>query len=136
MDHLWQAFLKALELLYTFDSEVMQIAGRTLYIGLSSTVIASIICIPLGAVIHFNQFWGKRLLINLIQTFYSTPTVVIGLFVLIMLSRAGPLGILEILFTAPPKSLKLKKPSKGHITFITHRSDPRVLDNTQTSPIL
>ena len=101
MDHLWQAFLKALELLYTFVSEVMQIAGRTLYIGLSSTVIASIICIPLGAVIHFNQFWGKRLLINLIQTFYSTPTVVIGLFVLIMLSRAGPLGILEILFTPP-----------------------------------
>lgn len=101
MDHIWQAFLKALELIYTFDSEVMQIAGRSLYIGLSSTVITSVICIPLGAVIHFNRFWGKRLVINLIQTFYSTPTVVIGLFVLIMLSRAGPLGSLEILFTPP-----------------------------------
>jgi tungstate transport system permease protein len=101
LDYLWQAFLKALELIYTFNPEVIQIAGRTLYIGLSSTAIASVICIPLGAVIHFNQFWGKRLLINLIQTFYSTPTVVIGLFVLIMLSRAGPLGSLDILFTPP-----------------------------------
>jgi tungstate transport system permease protein len=99
LEELWQAFLKALELIYTFDSEVMQIAGRSLYIGLTSIVIGSTICIPLAALIHFNQFRGKRLLVNVIQTFYSVPTVVIGLFVLVMVSNAGPLGFLDILFT-------------------------------------
>lgn len=99
MTELWSAFLKALELIYTFDPEVMQIAGRSLGIGLSSTVIGSVICIPLAGLIHFNQFWGKRFLVSLIQTFYSIPTVVVGLFVFVMFSNAGPLGGLGILFT-------------------------------------
>ncbi|MBI2859611.1 MAG: ABC transporter permease, partial [Chloroflexi bacterium] len=54
---------------------------------------------PLGGVIHFNRFTGKRALINLIQTFYSIPTVVVGLFLYVLLSRAGPLGGLNLLFT-------------------------------------
>ena len=77
----------------------MRIAGRSLSIGLTSIVIGSIICIPLAGLIHFNQFWGKRFVVNLIQTFYSIPTVVIGLFVFVMVSNAGPLGGLGILFT-------------------------------------
>lgn len=96
---LWEGFLKALELIYTFDPEVMRIAGRSLSIGLTSIVIGSVISIPLAGLIHFNQFWGKRFLINLIQTFYSVPTVIIGLFVFVMLSNAGPLGVLDILYT-------------------------------------
>ena len=77
----------------------MRIAGRSLSIGLTSIVIGSAICIPLAGLIHFNQFWGKRFVVNLIQTFYSIPTVVIGLFVFVMVSNAGPLGGLGILFT-------------------------------------
>lgn len=77
----------------------MRIAGRSLGIGLSSMAIASVICIPLAGLIHFNQFRGKRFLVSLIQTFYSIPTVVIGLFVFVMVSNAGPLGGLRILFT-------------------------------------
>lgn len=99
MDDLWGGFLKALELIYTFDPEVMEIAGRSLYIGLSSITIGSVICIPIAALIHFNQFRGKRLLVSLIQTFYSVPTVVVGLFVFVMVSNAGPFGGLGILFT-------------------------------------
>ena len=99
MGELWDGFLKALELIYTFDPEVMQIAGRSLSIGLTSIVIGSVICIPLAGLIHFNQFWGKRFLVSLIQTFYSIPTVVVGLFVFVMLSNAGPLGGLGLLFS-------------------------------------
>jgi len=99
LTELWDGFLKALELIYTFDSEVMQIAGRSLGIGLTSIAIGSAICIPLAGLIHFNQFWGKRFLVSLIQTFYSIPTIVIGLFVFVMISNAGPLGGLGILYT-------------------------------------
>ena len=99
MTELWNGFVKALELIVTLDPEVMQIAGRSLRIAVTSTVIASIICIPIASLIHFNQFHGKRFLVSLIQTFYSIPTVAIGLFVFVFISRAGPLGGLGILFT-------------------------------------
>ena len=99
MTELWNAFIRAFELIFTFDSEVMQIAGRSLMISLTSAVLASVICIPLAGLIHFNRFRGKRFLISLIQTFYSVPTVVVGLFVFVFISRAGPLGALGIMFT-------------------------------------
>ena len=58
------------------------------------------ICIPIGSLIHFHTFAGKRFLINLIQTFYSIPTVVVGLFIFVLFSRAGPLGDFQLLFTS------------------------------------
>jgi tungstate transport system permease protein len=96
---IWQGFLKAIQLIVTLNPEVLQITGRTLAISISSTIIATLICLPLGSLIHFNNFHGKRTLINLIQTFYSVPTVAVGLLVFLMFSRAGPLGFLELLFT-------------------------------------
>jgi tungstate transport system permease protein len=78
---------------------VMAIAGLSLRIAVTSVLLASIICLPLGGLIHFRNFLGKRLLISLIQTFYSIPTVTVGLFVFVLFSRSGPLGGLNILFT-------------------------------------
>jgi tungstate transport system permease protein len=91
--------MRAVELIVTFDPEVMEIAGRSLRISVTSAILASLICVPLASLIHFHQFRGKRFLINLIQTFYSVPTVVIGLFVFVFISRAGPLGWLGLLFS-------------------------------------
>ena len=99
MTELWQGFTRALELVVTLDPEVMEIAGRSLSVSVTSTLLASLICLPLGSLIHFSRFRGKRFLIGLIQTFYSVPTVAIGLFVFVLFSRAGPLGGLGILFT-------------------------------------
>ena len=96
---LWNGLVKAIELIVSLDPEVMQIAGRSLRLAVTSALLASVICLPLGSIIHFNRFRGKRLVISLIQTFYSVPTVVVGLFVFVFLSRAGPLGGLEILYT-------------------------------------
>jgi len=91
--------VKALELIVSFDPEVIEIAGRSLRISVTSALLASIICLPLASLIHFNNFPGKRVLVNLIQTFFSIPTVAIGLFVFVLFSRAGPLGGLNLLFT-------------------------------------
>ena len=96
---IWQGFLKAIELIVTLNPEVLEITARTLVISISSTIIASLMCLPLGSLIHFNNFRGKRTLINLIQTFYSVPTVAIGLIVFLLFSRSGPLGFMELLFT-------------------------------------
>ncbi len=100
MTELWNALCKAIELIITFDPEVMQIAGRSLQFALTSTIIGSIICIPLGCLIHFNEFIGKRfIVVGIIQTLYSVPTVAIGLFVYVFISNAGPFGFLGIVFT-------------------------------------
>lgn len=99
MNALWQALLRAVELIVTRDPEVIGITVRSLWIAATSTTIASVICIPLAGLIQFHRFPGKRLLINLIQTFYSLPTVCIGLFVFVFISRAGPLGSFGLMFT-------------------------------------
>ncbi len=90
---------RAVELIVSLDPEVLAITGRSLRISLTSTVLATLICLPLASVIHFNRFPGKRVLVSIIQTFYSVPTVVIGLIVFAAFSRAGPLGGLNLLFT-------------------------------------
>ena len=100
MAELWNGLTKAIELIVTLDPEVMQIAGRSLRISVTSVLLASIICLPLASLIHFNQFRGKRfIVVGIIQTLYSVPTVAVGLFVFVFISRAGPLGSLGILFT-------------------------------------
>lgn len=99
MTEIWHGFVKAIELIVSLDSEVLGIAGRSLMISVTATVLASLICTPLASLIHFHRFPGKRLLINIIQTLFSLPTVVVGLFVFVLFSRAGPIGGLNIMFT-------------------------------------
>jgi tungstate transport system permease protein len=99
LSELWQGLTRAIGLLISLDPEVMEIAGRSLRISGTACLLASLICLPLGSLIHFRQFRGKRALVNIIQTLFSVPTVVIGLFVLVLFSRAGPLGFLGIMLT-------------------------------------
>jgi len=99
VEELWHGFVKAIQLIITLDPEVIEITGRSLAIATTSCLLATALCIPLGGLIHFNNFPGKRALINAIQTLYSVPTVVVGLLVFLMFSRAGPLGDMGLLFT-------------------------------------
>ena len=96
---IWDGLTKAIGLLISLDPEVMRIAGRSLSISGASCLLASLICLPLASLIHFNQFRGKRALISTIQTLFAMPTVLVGLFVLVLLSRVGPLGIFRMRFT-------------------------------------
>ena len=98
---IWDGFTKAIELLISLDPEVMEVVGRSLRISGTACLLASLICIPLGSLIQFHHFRGKRALINIIQTLFSVPTVLVGLLILVLFSRAGPLGELGILFTPP-----------------------------------
>lgn len=99
MEELWQGLVKAIHLLVSFDSEVVEIARRSLAISVTSCTIATLISIPLGSLIHFSRFPGKRGLISIVQTLFSLPTVAVGLFVFVLFSKAGPLGGLNIIFT-------------------------------------
>jgi len=78
---------------------MLEITATTLAISVSSTFLAALIFVPLGCLIHFHDFRGKRLLVNIIQTFYSLPTVFVGLLAFMAFSKEGPLGTFGILFT-------------------------------------
>jgi len=99
LDEISAGFIRAIQLIITFNPEVVEITVRSLSISLTSVLIASLVDIPIGGLIEFHDFRGKRALINLIQTFYSIPTVTVGLLVYLLLSRSGPLGGMGLLFS-------------------------------------
>jgi tungstate transport system permease protein len=99
MQELWEGLVQALQLIVSLDPEVVEISLLSLYVSAAAVVIGAVICIPVGGLIHFHDFKGKRPLINVIQTFYSLPTVAVGLIVFLFISRSGPLGGLSLLFT-------------------------------------
>ncbi|MDI9617552.1 ABC transporter permease [Methanothermobacter sp.] len=99
MNEIITGFIRAIELMASLDPELIDITARTLMVSVSSTVLASIIAVPAAAMIDLREFKGKRVLLNVIQTLYSIPTVLVGLFVFLLISRSGPLGPLNLLFT-------------------------------------
>jgi tungstate transport system permease protein len=100
MREIVEGLIEATHLIITLNPEVVEITIRSLSITFGAVIIASAISIPLGSFITFHEFRGKKSLINIIQTLYAMPTVVVGLIVFLFLSRQGPLGFLGLLFTA------------------------------------
>ncbi len=99
MEEIWHGLVKAVGLIASLDPEVVEITRRTLAISVSSCTLATLISIPLGSLIHATRFLGRRALISVIQTLFSVPTVVVGLWVFVTFSQAGPFGELDLLFT-------------------------------------
>ena len=99
MDLIIQGIIKAFYLLISFDPEVIGITWLTLKISGTATFISLFIGVSVGVAVALNDFFGKRLVISIINTGMGLPPVVVGLFVTIMIWRSGPLGFLEILYT-------------------------------------
>ncbi|KQC05817.1 MAG: ABC transporter permease [Methanoculleus sp. SDB] len=91
--------MQALHLMVTLDPEVLKITGLSLVITFSATILGTVIALPVGSFITFQGFPGKKFFINLIQTLYAFPTVVIGLLVFLFIRRIGPFGFLGFLFS-------------------------------------
>ncbi len=81
------------------DAALMQIIGLSLYVSLTASFLAALIAIPLGAALAIWSFPLRGVLVVLSTSFLALPPVVVGLCVYLLLSRAGPLGSLGLLFT-------------------------------------
>lgn len=90
---------KALELVFGFNQEVVEVTLRSLWISALSCLFSALIALPLAFFSFFFRFPGRRFLISLCETLYALPTVLVGLLLLVLLSRSGPLGELRLLFT-------------------------------------
>jgi tungstate transport system permease protein len=71
----------------------------SLQVSAIATVLSAILALPIAAAIALFQFRGRNLIIAVLNALMGLPAVVVGLLVYLMLSRAGPLGSLGILFT-------------------------------------
>src|SRR5436190_6577220 len=78
-----------------------EIIALSLGVSLSAVALATLLGLPLGAALAVGRFPGRRALVVLLNALMGLPPVVVGLFVYLMLSRAGPLGELGLLFTPP-----------------------------------
>jgi tungstate transport system permease protein len=101
MAEIFASLALALHLLAGGDPELLRIVRLSLAVSLSSAALACAIALPLGAVVAVASFRGRRALIVLMNALLGLPSVVVGLLVYLLLSRAGPLGDLGILFTPP-----------------------------------
>jgi tungstate transport system permease protein len=88
-----------LRLVATLDLRLWEIVALSLLVSLSAVVLATAVGLPLGAAVAVGRFPGRRAVIVLLNALMGLPPVVVGLVVYLLLSRAGPLGELGLLFT-------------------------------------
>jgi len=89
----------AIELVFSGDTGLYSIIGLSLYVSLSAVALAALVGFPLGALLALVPFPGRSFVVVVVNAFMGLPPVVVGLAVYLLLSRAGPLGSLGILFT-------------------------------------
>lgn len=94
-----EAFSAALDLVVHGDLRLFSIVLLSGQVSFTAVALAASIAFPLGALLAIGRFPGRRGLIVLANGFMGLPSVVVGLIVYLLLSRAGPLGSFGILFT-------------------------------------
>jgi tungstate transport system permease protein len=90
---------EALYRLASLDPALWTVIGVSMQVSLAALAIATPFAVAGGYVLAMTRFPGRRLLVVLLQSLLSLPTVVIGLLLYLLLSRQGPLGAWQLLFT-------------------------------------
>jgi tungstate transport system permease protein len=99
LEVIWHGFVEALKLIFRLDPEVFGILFLSLKVTGTAALIAMVLGVPIGTLVGLTQFPGRKLFIALVNTGMGLPPVVVGLFVFLFLSRYGPFGAFEILYT-------------------------------------
>ena len=94
-----EPLVTAWQLVAGADARLAGIVLLSLRVSFAATLIACIIGMPIGALLAVGRFPGRRALIVIFNGLMGLPPVVVGLLVYLLLSRAGPLGSLGLLFS-------------------------------------
>lgn len=93
------SLIGAAQLILSFDPELVSITLLSLYVSLLGVFFAGLFAVPFGIFLGLREFRGKRLVVNIINTFMGLPPVIVGLFLFVIFSRQGTLGNTSLLFT-------------------------------------
>jgi tungstate transport system permease protein len=101
VDAILQAARGAIGLIASGDPALAAIVLLSLTVSLAAVALATLVGLPLGAALAVGRFPGRRAVVVLLNALMGLPPVVVGLVVYLLLSRAGPLGAMGLLFTPP-----------------------------------
>ena len=99
MQEFGDIFRLAFGLILSADADLIEIVVLSLRVSLTAVVISCAIGMPLGAAIGMTRFPGRGSLVVLLNALMGLPPVVVGLVVYMLLSNAGPLGWMQLLYT-------------------------------------
>ena len=99
MDLLSSSLIAAIQLVFSFDQELLSIVYISLKVSCIATIVASLAGVPMGFFVAFARIPAKRAIITILNTLLALPTVVIGLFVYAFISRRGVFGSFDLLYT-------------------------------------
>ena len=91
--------ISAWQLIASGDATLFAIVRLSLAVSLTAVAIATLVGLPLGAILALTRFPGRSAIIVVLNGFMGLPPVVVGLTVYLLLSRSGPLGEFGLLFT-------------------------------------
>jgi tungstate transport system permease protein len=94
-----EAVAEGVRRVFQLDAELWRIVLLSLEVSLSAVLLATFFGLPLGALVAVKRFPGRQAVIVVLNSLMGLPPVVVGLLVYLLLSRAGPLGELGLLFT-------------------------------------
>jgi tungstate transport system permease protein len=99
MDTILQGFVSAFRLIVALDPEMADIIFLSLRVSGLALLLAASLGVPLGALLALKRVPCRGLVLSLLHTGMGLPPVVAGLFLYLFLSRSGPLGFMELLYT-------------------------------------
>jgi tungstate transport system permease protein len=99
METIFQGVINAIRLITSLDPELVRIILLSLQVSGLALAIATALGLPLGALLALKRLPLRGLFLSLLNTGMGIPPVVVGLFLYLILSRSGPLGFMELLYT-------------------------------------
>jgi tungstate transport system permease protein len=117
-----QAGAIALGLIVHLDGDLFRIVALSLSVSLSAVAIAGLFGVPAGSALAVCRFSGRQAVIVIFNALLGLPPVVVGLFVYLMLSRSGPLGVFGLLFTPQAMVIAQAILTAPIVTVLVHRA--------------
>ena len=99
MTSILQALGIAFNLIFSGDGDLAEIVGLSMWVTINAVIASCIGGMTIGAILTVKRFPGRLFLIACLNALMGLPPVVVGLFVYLMLSRAGPFGVLGLLYS-------------------------------------
>ena len=99
LDPITQGIIQAIQLILSGDPEVYRITALSLFVSISGTLISCVWSIPISALLALRNVPGKRTIKGLFTALIGIPTVALGLYLYLLLSRYGPLGYFQLMYT-------------------------------------
>jgi len=126
MQNILSALNRALGLIISLDREVFSIVLLSFSVSLTAVFFSSLFSLPLSLLLALKKFPGNRFIVNTINSLMAVPAVAIGLVIYLLISRRGPLGVLELLYTPWAMIIAQAVLAIPIITSLSHQTLKRV----------